>query len=175
MNAKMNTLQKAAIKKLKFLDQKRSDPRFTKTIGKLIHAKLISNSLYKPYNGKLTLDDALWSGQYEPRILELIPAIVLKKPKFFEIKDMPKDLMQTIRNIKHGMAVDEFRGVPSEKYLYWLDKVGHKGKQTSLIKTYRFFTEDVKLINELKQKMNISEAEIIRTALSELYSARKGA
>ena len=166
----MNLLQKAAIKKLQLLENKRSDPKFKRTIGKLIHAKLITNPSYTTYNGKLTLEDALWAGQYEPRILELIPAIILKKPKFFEIKEMPKDLEQTISNIRHNAAIDEFRGVPSEKYLYWLDKIGHKGKQTSLIKTYRFLTEDVKLINELKQKINLSETQLIRMALLELQT-----
>lgn len=168
----MNNIQRAAIKKLQFMEHKRSDPRFMRTIGKLIQAKLIVNPSYTTYKGRLTLEDALWAGQYEPRILELIPAIILKKPKLFEIKDMPKDLMQTISDIRHNIATNEFRGVPSEKYLYWLDKVGHKGKQTSLIKTYRFLTEDVKLINELKKKINVSETQVIRMALSELYNKR---
>jgi len=165
----MNTLQLTAIKKLKVLSQKKSDQRFIKTMGKLIHSGLIENTKYKPYKGKLLLEEALWAGQYEPRITELIPAIILKKPNFFEIKEMPEDLKQIIRDIKHGIAKNEFREIPAEKYLYWITKVGHKGKQTSLLKTYRFFTEDVTLLNELRQKMDLSEIEVIRTALLELY------
>ena len=165
----MKTLQLAAIKQMKALEQKRNDQRFIRAIGKLIHAGLINNSKYKPYKGPVLIDDALWAGQYEPRILELIPAIVLKKPNLFEIKEMPKDLKQIIWDIKRGIAKNEFREILAQKYLYWIDKIGHKGKQTSLLKTYRFFTEDVKLLSELKQKLNLSETETIRTALFGLY------
>ena len=164
----MNTIQKMAKEKLRLLDQKRNDTRFIKTMGKLIHAGLIQNSLYEPYTGKVTLKDAVWAGQYEPRILELIPAIVLKKPTLFEIQQLPDDLERIIWSIKKGAAKEDFRGVPANKYLYWIDKVGHKGKQTNLLKTFRFSTDDVTLLNELKQRTSLSEIEILRLALGKL-------
>ncbi|MFH1223123.1 MAG: hypothetical protein V1647_02120 [Pseudomonadota bacterium] len=167
----MKTLQKEAIKKLRLFDQKRAEQPFVKTIGKLIHIGLIENNAYKPYAGKVTLEEALWAGQYEPRILELIPSIVLKKPNFFEIKQIPEDLNQIIWDIKKGVAQKDFRGVPYQKYLYWLDKVGHKGKQPSLLKTYRFSTRDVLLLNKIKQYTELPEIEIIRLGLK-LMEAR---
>ena len=117
----------------------------------------------------LKLDDALWAGEtIEPRILELIPAIMLKKPIFFKYKTIPDDLKKILLDIKKNKATDEFRGIPVKKYIEWIEHIGHKNKSTSLLKTFRFSKNDVILLNKLKSKLNLSEIDILRLGLQKL-------
>jgi len=151
-------------------DIKRNDPRFIKTIGKLVAAHLLESNTIKPFKGNVTLQDALWAGQFEPRILELIPAIMLKKKNLFQLKGLcPEDLADVIKRVVHGEEAIPFRSVEPRLYLRWVERVGHKGKSPALLKTFRFSNEDVKLLNELKSKTALKEIEIIRTALELFY------
>lgn len=154
------------------LNTGRSDPRYIKTIGKLVAAHLLESPPIKSFKGEVSLNDALWAGQFEPRILELIPAIVLKKNKLFKLKDAyPDDLQDVIKRITHGDEPVQFRGVEPRLYLQWVERVGHKGKTPTLLKTFRFSSDDVKLMNEIKNKTDLKEIEIIRNAL-ELFMSR---
>lgn len=148
----------------------KKDPRFVKTIGKLVASHLLESNTIKPFKGNVTLQEALWAGQFEPRILELLPAIVLKKKNLFQLKGpFPEDLADVVRRIIHGEEAVPFRGVEPRLYLKWVERVGHKGKSPALLKTFRFSNEYVKLLNELKSKTSLKEIEIIRDALSLFY------
>lgn len=142
------------------------DIRFKRVIGTLIWLKLIENTNYSQYKGKIFLNDALWAGTYEPRILELIPALFIKKPKsFMPQNNVPNDLLIVVNEIKHNLAKTYFRGISPKKYLYWLSFVGHKKAKPNIIKSYRFNTDDLCLLNKLKNKYKISETALIRKAL----------
>jgi hypothetical protein len=142
------------------------DRRFKNVIGKLIDLNLIENDKFTPYRGKISLDDALWAGGFEPRILELLPALFIKKPKTFLIqKNIPLDFLDVVSEIKHNRSETNFRGVAPKDYMHWIDFVGRKGTKPNLIKSYRFNTNDLDLIQKLKNKYNISETELIRRSL----------
>jgi len=162
-------LIKEAIEKNKILKAIYVQTWFKQVIGKFIYLKLIENSNFTIYRGKISLDDALHAGYYEPRILELVPAVFLKKPKTFLCqKNIPADLLTVISEIRHNKAKTIFRGVKPELYIKWLAYVGHKNSKPSIIKTYRFNSDDLSLIEKLKQKYNINETELIRKALKSL-------
>ncbi|MBW2733338.1 MAG: hypothetical protein JRH20_13190 [Deltaproteobacteria bacterium] len=159
--------QHAAIRRHK------NDPRYARVIGRLIRAGLLSHTHIKPSTQPVSVDDALWVGKWEPRVLELLPAILLKKPKFFVTRGcLPGDIQAVLDGIRHNKAVDTFRGVPAYLYLRWVPRVGHRNKYPSCIKTYRFSHEDMALINDLKQRFpDETEVSIIRRALRELLSS----
>jgi len=164
----------AANKKIKDamnrLNAGRNNPRFVRTVGKLVAAHLLESNTVKPFKGTVTLDDALWAGQFEPRILELIPAIVLKKNKLFKLRGAyPDDLQDVIKRITHGEEPVQFRGVEPRLYLQWIERIGHRGKSPALLKTFRFSSDDVKLLREIKNKTALKEIEIIRNALELFY------
>lgn len=149
---------------------KKKDPRFIKTAGKLVATNLLESNTIKPFEGNVTLEDALWAGQLEPRILELIPAIMLKKKRLFQLKGpLPEDLAEVIKRIVHGEEPVPFRGIAPQLYLQWVERVGHKGKSPALLKTFRFSNDDVKLLKEIKSKTSLREIEIIRAALALFY------
>ena len=166
-------IQELASVQWKRIQVRKSDLRYIRTVGKLTHAGLLMHTHIEPYPQKITLDDALWSGDIEPRILELIPAILLKKPGFFkEPLRVPKDLELILKDIRHGRAPQPFRSVPAEKYMPWLLFVGHKDKWPTVLKSFRFNQEDIESLHRLKNKYNESEIAVIRRAIRNLISQK---
>src|SRR5687768_13272417 len=95
-------LVEKAKRKLKALQKLRKDPRYLRTIGKLRLAGFLDVRDIPEYRGQIFLNDALWAAELEPRILELLPAIVARRPKFFVFFDLPEDLKHVVKEIKRG-------------------------------------------------------------------------
>lgn len=169
MNAQ--ELQALAKKKRRSLARKRKDERFVRAMGKLVAAKLIETNMEAivAVRGAVHIDDALWAGTVEPRIFELLPAIVLKKPSLFEGSDaLPEDLAQIVRAIRHGEATEPFRGIPAAGYLPWVARIGHKGKTPALLKSFRMRQDDIALLRRLKEELATTETDVVRRALRAL-------
>jgi DNA-binding XRE family transcriptional regulator len=64
----------------------------------------------------------LRAGNLEPRILELIPAILVVLPKALKYRsdEIPEDLVIVVNNIRNRNATSEFRGIPARNYLHWV-------------------------------------------------------
>lgn len=164
-------LQKRAKKKARQYRRKRRDPRFTRVMGRLVAAGYLRTNIaeVEAYRGKIALEDALWAGTLEPRIYELLPAIVIKKPGFFDgAGDLPEDLAAVVRAIRRGRATEEFRGIPARDYLAWVPRVGHRNKQPTLAKTFRFRQQDVELLRRLADALGASEPDVIIRGLRSL-------
>jgi hypothetical protein len=163
------TLEKHAKERLKTLKRARRDPRFQKTMGRLLFARLLDHPKVLPYFETVPVEDVLWAGNFEPRILELLPAILLKKPKVFSnTGDLPDDLKEILSGVRKGKAVKPFRGIPVRDYMKWIPLLGHRNKTPSILKTFRFNQEDVQVLEELKKKLEQSEISVIRQALRNL-------
>ena len=145
----------------------RQSSRFKKVLGKLVTAGLIqTNQVYPPTRGKITVKDCLWAGEFEPRILELLPALVLKRPGIFSDMDqLPDDLQEVIKALRKGEAVEDFREIPVASYRYWLAKVGQRGKEPTLLKSFRFSQEDLRCLRDLS-KLGYSETTAVRMGLA---------
>jgi hypothetical protein len=148
-----------------------SSDRFKRVMGRLIALKLIlPNSSIRPIRKKLSILDYIWSGKYEPRILELLPALVLKRPSLFtDLEKCPSDLQEVLRDIKKGDPTKDFRGIPSQSYVRWIPLIGHKGVQVSQVKSFRLKQEELILLRELK-KCGFSESEAVREGLKLLHA-----
>lgn len=159
-------LRKKAKKKLNILQKQRRDKRFLNTVATLSWAKLLDVPNVKPYKVRLALSDVLWAGEIEPRILELVPGILIKKPSLIDVDHMPADLKEILKGIRKGKATKPFRKVPASLYMKWVKKIGHTGKEPSLLKTFRFSQEDLKLMENLRSKHpGESDINLIRIAL----------
>lgn len=147
----MNNIIDEAKVQYRKIEKSRQSPRFQKVVGRLIKAKLFQAVSGIPkYSGKLTISDCIWAGIYEPRILELLPALVIKKPSLFkDLETCPDDLEQIIKDIKNGQAKNEYHGIPAKNYIRWLPLVGHKGKEASILKSFRFSSNDCRILNFL--------------------------
>ena len=133
------------------LAKNRESLRFKRVIGRLIQAKLIQAQAHiRPFSGKLSLKEYVWAGQFEPRIFELLPALVIKKPSLFEdIKQCPKDLEELVKDIKAGQATKPYHGILPQSYLRWISHIGHRRKEPSMLKAFRFSATDSEVLRSI--------------------------
>ena len=146
-------IQKSKIQYAK-IEKARESLRFKRVIGRLMRAKLLQIQASIPlYSGKLSINDYIWAAQFEPRIFELLPALVIKKPSLFkDMENCPKDLEQIVKDIKNGQAAVDYKGIPAKNYLRWVLLVGHRGREASQLKSFRFTSSDSELLHFLSLK-----------------------
>ena len=164
----MKTLQQRALERHRRNERNRKDPRFQQVLGRLVFEKLLTGNNIRATRAHPTVEDALWAGEkVEPRILELLPAIILRRPKLFtQAKPLPEDLEQVVRELRRGAPTTPFRGVPAEKYADWAERLGKHAKGLAIPKTHRFTESDLDALRELKTRWNVDETAAIRRALS---------
>ena len=148
------------------LTKNRKSTRYKKILGRLVAMNLLRTTDEFIHNlEKMKLSDLLWAGKIEPRILELIPAIAVKKPSVIAgLENAPPDLKTVISEIKSANPVSKFRHVAPRDYLQWLGSVGQRNKNPTKLKSFRFQQEDLALLNSFKLK-GMSEIEAVRKGL----------
>ena len=157
---------KRAKRKARKLAILREDPRYLQVIGRLVHEGLLEVPTVKGHRRKFLLEEALWVGDHiEPRVLELLPAIALKRPGLMLFEELPEDLKKIVNDLKKGKVEQNFRGVESSQYMRWVPFVGRKSGLPKLTKTFRFSVDDQRILEELSEEKNITETEAIRRAL----------
>lgn len=161
-------LIKRAKKKVKILAAQWADPRYLKTLGKLKSAGLIEAPNIIPYRGMVFLEDALWAAQLEPRIYELLPAIIIKKKKLFAFMNLPDDLKNVIQEIIAGSPKTPFRGVSPKEYGRWVPLIGRQGAYPSQLKSFRFRKKDLEAMQFLQDRLRVSQVEVLRMGLDQM-------
>jgi hypothetical protein len=160
-------LQSRARRTYARVERARRDPRFLRVVGRFQAARLLATNYDVPDRRRpITIEDALWAGEFEPRILELLPAAMIKKPSLFVTpRKLPEDLAETVRKLRQNETPAAFRGIPGPDVARWVRQVGHRGKTPSRLKCFRFNEEDQKLLQELAREHGLSETDTIRHAL----------
>jgi hypothetical protein len=169
----MDELRRKAQRKQRRLGRLRRDPRYRAAVGAFVHAKLITtNANVEPKKGPVELKDVLWAGRLEPRLLELLPAVMIKKPSMVAFRRVPPDLERVLDDLRHNETPPDFRGIPGEKLQEWVPRVGHKGKLPTQLKAFRFRKEDVDLLEELAAEQGLTETDVVRAGLRALVQTR---
>ncbi len=161
-----------AKEKDRLLTKHRKSLRYKKIIGRLVAMNLLRTTDDVLLNNEsMKISDMLWAGAIEPRILELIPAIAVKKPSAIsDLKNAPQDLKTVISEIKAANPVSKFRNVNPKDYMQWLGSVGQRNKTPTRLKSFRFKAEDLVLLSSLKHK-GMSEIESVRQGLRLLVNS----
>lgn len=140
-------------------DQKlRRDPRHLNAMGLLLAKGLLhTNQVILPTpNKRITIRDALWAGTWvEPRILEVLPAAVIRFKNHFDIQNLPQfeDLHLVITALINQDAIGpDFMGIPYEKLKVWVEfkLPDQRLKLPSERKKLKTFRLDPKAIETLK-------------------------
>ncbi len=98
------------------------DPAYIKTIAWLHYLGLLRHNQISPKRHQVNLTEALAAGELEPRVYELLPAVMVMLPKAFKYNDdeIPNDLSQAMTCLrKNQQRAANFRGIPPQKYRYW--------------------------------------------------------
>lgn len=175
MKPAQDDLQSRARRRYRALRRKHRDPRFRAVLGRFVTEGLLQTNIdeVRPRKVPVTLEDALWAGTVEPRIMELLPAVLVKKPTLLRLpKELPDDVAAVTHAIRHAKPAPVFRGVPPERYLPWVTEVGRKGKAPSVLKSFRFRREDAQRLARLRENLPArSDTEVIRMALELLEAS----
>ncbi len=164
-------LERRARLRLRTIERRRRDARFQRVLGRFVAEGLLeSNTQVAPYLEPLSVADVLWSGEVEPRFLELLPALLVKSPALFEATSLPPDLDRAVRKLRRNLEPDEFRGIPGRKLHEWLPRVGRKNAVPARLKSFRFKPADLQLLEALSDKLGVSETEVVRRGLRALLS-----
>jgi hypothetical protein len=164
------TLSERARRRLSTLRRREQDPRFSRVVGRFVReGLLIVNHEVETSDEPLSVDDVLWSGEIEPRLLELLPALIVKRPGLFlDPTALPVDLAKTVASLKRDREPAAFRGIPGADVHRWLRRVGRQGKVPSRLKSFRFSADDQRLLAYLAEKLGLSETDVIRRGLRAL-------
>ena len=163
-------LMARAKRKLRVLRARRRDRRYVAVMGRFVREGLLRVNHALPLNAEpVALDDVLWAGEVEPRLLELLPALIIKRPGLFAKLDaLPQDLAPVVAELRRDREPPAFRGIPGRDVHRWLARVGRRGKVPARLKSFRFTPEDQRLLEHLAAKLAVTETEVLRRALRAL-------
>jgi hypothetical protein len=165
-------LQARAREKYRRLERRRRDPRYLRAMGRFVAEGLLTTNQALPENEEpLRVDDVVWAGEVEPRLLELLPALLVKRPSMFvAAQALPEDLALVVRRLRRNLEPPAFRGIPGPDLYRWLPRVGRKEKLPARLKSFRFKPEDLELLRHLTESLGISETEVLRRGLRALLA-----
>lgn len=155
--------------------RKRKDPRFLETMGFLVAKGFLRTNMEVPLlpNKRVRVEDAIWAGQnVEPRILEVLPAAVLRLKKHFEMKpgryaDLDRVLNQLRCREQKG---DAFHGIPYDKIRQWADLPLRDGRvktvtNKKVAKTFRLEPAVLDRLKAMARTRGVTETEVIEELL----------
>jgi hypothetical protein len=170
MNTKPNELVARARQAHRAMERRRRDPRYRRVLGRLVTAGVLTtNTEVEPCRERIVVRDALWAGEIEPRILEVLPALLVKRPGLFvDPRALPEDLAAVVEDLRKHRPPRDFRGLSGASIGRWLGAVGHKGKLPSQLKAFRFQADDLVLLHRLREQLGVTETAVVRRGLRAL-------
>ena len=163
-------LAQRARRRLVGLRRRARDPRFLHVMGRFVHdGLLIANREFEQHHDALEVEHVLWAGEIEPRLLELVPALIVKRPSMFvSVRSLPPDLDQVVQSLRRDVCPPDLRGIAGPDIHRWLRRVGRRDQVPSRLKSFRFKPGDQRLLERLSKELGVSETEVIRRALRAL-------
>jgi hypothetical protein len=124
-------------------------------------------------NKRIRVEDALWAGKnVEPRILEVLPAAVLRLGKHFEIDPARHgDLIAVVEQLrKRDQGGNAFLGMPYEKIRQWAelplrDKRVKKVTEKKVVKSFRLEPKLVDRLRVMAVEKGCTETQVIEGLL----------
>jgi hypothetical protein len=166
----ISRLQARAKRRLAVLERRRRDPRYVRVMGRFVREGLLfTNRELRENKYPVAVEEVLFAGELEPRLLELLPALIVKRPTMFRsVKALPRDLAETVRALRRDAEPPDFRGISGRDVHGWLRRVGRKDKVPARLKAFRLRPEDQRLLSELSERLDLSETDVIRRGLRAL-------
>lgn len=154
----------------------RRDPRFLRVLGFLVAKGFLKTNLnvHPTPNQRVKIADAIWAGRnVEPRILEVLPAAVLRLGKHFDFECLKdRELARVVHQLRDRKETgDGFNGIPYEKIRVWADFPLKDGRvkasnEKKITKTFRLSPQAISQIKELAKKFNCSDTEALERKLA---------
>jgi len=155
--------------------KRRQDQRYLETMGLLVAKGFLKTNqelLLLP-NKRVTIVDAIWAGMnVEPRILEVLPAAVVRLPRHFDL-DATKhpELYATVEKLKKAeITGGPLWGIPYEKIKAWVHLQLRDGRvkefgQKKITKTFRLKPDVARRLKEFAKRLGCTETEALERAV----------
>lgn len=156
-------------------EKNRNDPRYLQVMGFLISKGFLrtNQDIIQLPKRHINIDDAIWAGKtVEPRILEVLPAAVLRLPRYFDFDPEKHSYLKTVTDQLKAykpLAID-FYGIPFKNMKVWINFPLLDGRIKPLeekraLKTFRFKPDTILCLKNLAKQEGASETEIIENLL----------
>lgn len=148
--------------------------KFEMVIQRLCYEGYLHNAIIKPAKRQITLKDILEAGTQEPRVLEILPGLIVTEPKV--IRNLKRDranhpeIEQAINAIAKKHIHDNFYGIPIQdcmkqvkiiRTIFEHKKRANKSKNLNI----RVSGEDIRCLEKLARSLGKSKSETIRYLL----------
>lgn len=119
----MNDLIELAKVKANLLTKKRRSPKYRRAVEWLGFVGLLRHSEILPRESKVRLADLLFAAELEPRIRELLPALIAELGDLlpFHLKNVPQSLVDISRAKDEGRELPLFQNIPASRYSQWFN------------------------------------------------------
>jgi hypothetical protein len=155
----------------------RRDHRFLDAMGFLVAKGFLRVNFpirLKP-NIRLRIEDVVWAGlNVEPRILEVLPAAILRLPKHFDPDAVNRGALgRVIDQLRRGEEQgDDFYGMPYKKLKVWvdlslLDKRTKTRAEKKVLRTYRLAPAVLARLKQLSADLDSTETAVIERLVLE--------
>lgn len=172
--------QKDLLKKIKEKAKQdvknRKDPRFLTIIGFLVGKGFlrVNYPVAEVHNKTIAIDDAIWAGlNVEPRILEVLPAAVLRLEKHFDLNaDLHPALYDIVTALRKKVDKDlAFHGIPFAKIKIWADFPLRDGRvkpvsEKKITKTFRIKPSTQEILKKMARQNSCTETEIFEKLIA---------
>jgi len=154
--------------------------RKQRVIERLIYEDVLLHNRFEGRRWPIRLQDLIEAGEKEPRILEVLPAIIRLKPKI--IQNLKKDLpnyphLKTLVNyLDRSNAPKQWKKIPIEDYRRQLERLTRlwthqKSKNKWRNLNLRVSEENLKKLEELCEKLGqTNKSEIVRNLIEQAVS-----
>lgn len=157
-------------------DQKRrQDQRYLETMGFLVAKGFLrtNQEVVLLPNKRVAIADAVWAGMnVEPRILEVLPAAVLRLPRHFDLNvTIHPELFATLERLKKGEEGGvPLWGVPYDKIKAWVKLSLPDGRvkdfgEKKISKTFRLKPDVARKLKEFAKRLGCTETEVVERAV----------
>ncbi|MBI4402554.1 MAG: hypothetical protein HY537_00240 [Deltaproteobacteria bacterium] len=177
MNTRNKKIVEEIIKAARSDERKRKDPRYLRTMGFLVSKGFLktNQAIILMPNARLHIKDTMWAGiNVEPRILEVLPAVVLRFPRHFDFaREQNKKLAEIIACLKRGSENGpSFHEIPYEKLKVWTDLKLRDGRvkgmsEKKITRTFRLRPSTVQVISKLSKQHHLSQAEVLERLVAD--------
>lgn len=147
-----------------------SDERYKKVMGRLVYEQVLRVPTVQEASAPVSLEAALWVGEFEPVVLELLPSLLVLRPEMFaKPLVLPEDLKEVIGNLKRGKSISSFRGVSSDQIQQWMRLLPGASSSYSVMRSYRWTPSDLRLLSGIQAQLQCTETEVLRKAIEHFY------
>jgi hypothetical protein len=153
----------------------RRDARYLGVLGFLAAKGLLTTNqdVRARARRRIQIEDAIWAGKnVEPRILEVLPAAVMRFPKNFEYtRNVPRELAGIVDLLKARREEGpDFLGIPFAKLRVWADLrlADRRTKpvaEKKIMRTFRLTPAVVCRLQELARETGCTLTEALERAL----------